>query len=88
MATITLTIYWLRFFFTRRRNGHIKNSHHCWTESLVDLQEDQLIPQYYYVSTSNKHVNNINKIFVLDLCRCKYFDQVHLITLVTQHSKV
>ena len=27
------------------------------TESLVDLQEGQLIPQYYYVSNSNKHVN-------------------------------
>ena len=25
--------------------------------SLVDLQEGQLIPQYYYVSNSNKHVN-------------------------------
>ena len=31
---------------------------------------------------------NLNKIFVLDLCRCKYLNQVHLITLVTQHSKV
>ena len=35
-------------------------SYHCWTESmisnLVDLQ-GQLIPQYYYVSNSNKHVN-------------------------------
>ena len=31
---------------------------------------------------------NVNKIFVLDLCRCKYFNQAHLITLVTQHSKV
>ena len=33
----------------------------CWTEnmilSLVDLQEGQLIPQYYYVSNSNKLVN-------------------------------
>ena len=29
---------------------------------------------------------NVNKIFVLD--RCKYFDQVHLITLVTEHSMV
>ena len=25
--------------------------------SLVDLQEGQLIPQYYYVSNSNKLVN-------------------------------
>ena len=36
-------------------------SYHCWTESmissLVDLQGGQLIPQYYYVSNSNKHVN-------------------------------
>ena len=29
---------------------------------------------------------NVNKI--LDMCRCKYFGQVHLITLVTEHSKV
>ena len=26
---------------------------------------------------------NVNKIFVLDLCRCKYLDQVNLTTLVT-----
>ena len=36
-------------------------TYHCWTESmilsLVDLQEGQLIPQYYYVSNSNKLVN-------------------------------
>ena len=32
-------------------------SYHCWTESLVDLQEGQLMLQYYYVSNSNKHVN-------------------------------
>ena len=25
--------------------------------SLVDLQEGQLIPQYYYLSDFNKHVN-------------------------------
>ena len=25
--------------------------------SLVDLQEGQLIPQYYHVSNSNRHVN-------------------------------
>ena len=25
---------------------------------------------------------NVNKIFVLDLCRCKYFDQIHLITFI------
>ena len=31
---------------------------------------------------------NVNKIFVLDLCRCKYFNQVHLIALVTQHFKI
>ena len=30
---------------------------------------------------------NVNKIFVLDLCRSKYFDQIHSITLVTEHSK-
>ena len=39
----------------------IKIRYHCWTESmvssLVDLQEGQLIAQYYYVSNSNKHVN-------------------------------
>ena len=36
-------------------------SYHCWTESmassLVGLQEGQIIPQYYYVSNSNKHLN-------------------------------
>ena len=36
-------------------------TYHCWTESmilsLVDLQEGQLIPQYYYVSNNNKLVN-------------------------------
>ena len=32
-------------------------SYHCWTESFVDLQEGQLMLQYYYVSNSNKHVN-------------------------------
>ena len=32
-------------------------SYHCWTESLVDLQEGQLMLHYYYVSNSNKHVN-------------------------------
>ena len=36
-------------------------TYHCWTEnmilSLVDLQEGQLIPQYYYVSNSNKFAN-------------------------------
>ena len=32
-------------------------SYHCLKESLVDLQEGQLIPQYYYVSNSNRHVN-------------------------------
>ena len=32
-------------------------SYHCWTESLVDLQEGRLMLQYYYVSNSNKHVN-------------------------------
>ena len=32
-------------------------SYHCWTESLVDIQEGQFIPQYYYFSNSNKHVN-------------------------------
>ena len=33
-------------------------SYHCWTESSVDLQEGQLMLQYYYVSNSNKHLNN------------------------------
>ena len=36
-------------------------TYHYWTESmilsLVDLQEGQLFPQYYYVSNNNKHVN-------------------------------
>ena len=36
-------------------------SYHCSAEcmisNLVDLQESKLIPQYYYVSNSNKHVN-------------------------------
>ena len=31
---------------------------------------------------------NVNKIFVMDLCRCKYFGQVHLITVVTECSMV
>ena len=31
---------------------------------------------------------NVNKTCVLDLCRCKYSNQVHLITLVTEYSKV
>ena len=43
----------------------IKNSmritYHCWTESMIlsllDLQEGQLFPQYYYVSNYNKHVS-------------------------------
>ena len=30
---------------------------------------------------------NVNKILVLDMCRCKYLNQVHLITLITRHSK-
>ena len=30
---------------------------------------------------------NVNKIFVLDLCRCKDFDQVHLITLVKNNNQ-
>ena len=42
-----------------------KNSYktyHCWSESIIlslvdHLQEGQLIPQYYYVSNFNKHVN-------------------------------
>ena len=29
--------------------------------SLVDLQEGQLIPQYYYVSSSNKHINKMDE---------------------------
>ena len=37
-------------------------SYHCWTESLVDLQEGQLIPQYYYVSNSNKHDYGLNTV--------------------------
>ena len=40
-------------------------SYHCWTESMVSslvyLQEGQLIPQYYYVSSSNKHVNKMDE---------------------------
>ena len=39
----------------------MRRTYHCWTEnmilSLVDLQECQLLPQYYYVSYNNKHVN-------------------------------
>ena len=31
---------------------------------------------------------NVNKIFALDLCRCKYFDQVHLITLTIQYNTI
>ena len=53
-------------FFYYKKNWSVKMyykdsmriSNHCWTESLVDLQEDQLMLQYYYVSNSNKHVNN------------------------------
>ena len=41
-------------------------TYHCWTESmilsLVDLQEGQFIPQYYYVSNSNRHVTNFSYI--------------------------
>ena len=40
-------------------------SYHCWTESMVSSlvyqQEGQLIPQYYYVSSSNKHVNKMDE---------------------------
>ena len=36
-------------------------TYHCWTESmilsLVDLQEGQLFPQYYYVSNNSNLVN-------------------------------
>ena len=43
----------------------MRRTYHYWTESmilsLVDLQEDQLIPQYYYVSNSNKHVKKKNE---------------------------
>ena len=48
---------------TRKRNINewlqlpMRISYHCWTENLVDLQEGKLIPQYYYVSNSTKHVN-------------------------------
>ena len=35
------------------------------TESLVDLQEGQLIPQYYYVSNSNKHANKKDEYMTL-----------------------
>ena len=45
--------------------NYMRISYHCWTESLVDLQEDQLIPQYYYVSTSNKHVNKDGKQMII-----------------------
>ena len=52
-------------FFYKKKNWSVKKyyknsmriSCHCWTESLVDLQEGQLIPQYYYLSKSNKIVN-------------------------------
>ena len=52
-------------FFYYKKNWSVKMyykysmriSYHCWTESLVDLQEGQLMLQYYYVSNSNKHVN-------------------------------
>ena len=54
-------------FFTRRRTkkkvykNSTRRTYHCWSESiilsLVDLQEGQLNPQYYYVSNFNKHVN-------------------------------
>ena len=55
---------------------YYKNSHHCWTESLVDLQEDQLIPQYYYVSTSNKHVNKKDgKQMIIDLTTVVFADR-------------
>ena len=80
MATITLTIYWL-CLFTRRRTGHWKNIIKIlivagWTESLVDLQEDQLIPQYYYVSTSNKHVNKKDgKQMIIDLTTVVFADR-------------
>ena len=33
--------------------------------SLVDLQEGQLIPQYYYVLSSNKHVNKMDEEWML-----------------------
>ena len=62
------TIYWLYVFMALRITFEQKRivkttriTYHCWTESmilsLVDLQEGQLIPQYYYVSNSNKLVN-------------------------------
>ena len=39
----------------------IRISYHCWTESLVDLHEGQLMLRYYYVSNINKHVNKKNE---------------------------
>ena len=68
MAIITLTIYWLygflleeELFIKKYYKNSMRISYHCWNEimvsSLVDLQEGQLIPQYYYVSNNNKHVN-------------------------------
>ena len=72
MATITLTIYWLCFFLLEEElslKKSYKNSHHCWTESLV-------IPQYYYVSTSNKHVNKKDgKQMIIDLTTVGFADR-------------
>ena len=46
-------------------------SYHCWTESMVsslaNLQEGQVIPQYYYVSSSNKHVNKMDEEWITTL---------------------
>ena len=55
----------LALFFCCKKNWSVKQyyknsmriSYHCWTESVVDLQEGQFIPQYYYFANSNKYVN-------------------------------
>ena len=47
----------------------MRRTYLCWTESMIlsllVQQDGQLIPQYYYVSKFNKHVNKDDERMVI-----------------------